>query len=423
MTISLAENVTLHVIPTKKYKTTRVLIRFATDVTKENASYRTLLSSLLETSSANYPTNKQMNEHLSELYGASFGSGTGKKGNQHFLEVSLSVVNEKFLPRKEAVLAAGIDFLEQVLFYPNVQDGQFDKAQFEREKRNLMAYIQSIYDDKQSRAGLSLQALYFEDYPEQAIPSFGDYHIIKNIENEALVSYYHQMLREDQIDIMVLGDVEEESVRPLFESLPFQGRSISAPSFFVDTVATSLKEQTECLEVKQGKLNMGYQTDVYYYDEDYFAAQVFNGLFGGFPHSKLFMNVREKESMAYYASSHLDTFRGMLTVQTGIDDRLKDKVMTLIDAQLASLQLGEISQEDLFQTKEMLKNQYRLSQDNPSVMMEVSYLSHYIPNMVMSDDDWFNKIDAVEVADVQRVAQRVKKQAIYFMKGVGERVS
>ena len=60
------------------------LIRFATDVTKENASYRTLLSSLLETSSANYPTNKQMNEHLSELYGASFGSGTGKKGNQHF---------------------------------------------------------------------------------------------------------------------------------------------------------------------------------------------------------------------------------------------------------------------------------------------------------------------------------------------------
>lgn len=423
MTISLAENVTLHVIPTKKYKTTRVLIRFATDVTKENASYRTLLSSLLETSSANYPTNKQMNEHLSELYGASFGSGTGKKGNQHFLEVSLSVVNEKFLPRKEAVLAAGIDFLEQVLFYPNVQDGQFDKAQFEREKRNLMAYIQSIYDDKQSRAGLSLQALYFEDYPEQAIPSFGDYYIIKNIENEALVSYYHQMLREDQIDIMVLGDVEEESVRPLFESLPFQGRSTSSPSFFVNTVATSLKEQTECLEVKQGKLNMGYQTGVYYYDEDYFAAQVFNGLFGGFPHSKLFMNVREKESMAYYASSHLDTFRGMLTVQTGIDDRLKDKVMTLIDAQLASLQLGEISQEDLYQTKEMLKNQYRLSQDNPSVMMEVSYLSHYIPNMVMSDDDWFNKIDAVEVADVQRVAQRVKKQAIYFMKGVGERVS
>ena len=139
-------------------------------------------------------------------------------------------------------------------------------------------------------------------------------------------------------------------------------------------------------------------------------AQVFNGLFGGFPHSKLFMNVREKESMAYYASSHLDTFRGMLTVQTGIDDRLKDKVMTLIDAQLASLQLGEISQEDLYQTKEMLKNQYRLSQDNPSVMMEVSYLSHYIPNMVMSDDDWFNKIDAVEVADVQRVAQRVKNK-------------
>ena len=130
-----------------------------------------------------------------------------------------------------------------MLFYPNVQDGQFDKAQFEREKRNLMAYIQSIYDDKQSRAGLSLQALYFEDYPNQAIPSFGDYHIIKNIENEALVSYYHRMLREDQIDIMVLGDVEEESVRPLFESLPFRGRSISAPSFLWTQLRLRLKNK------------------------------------------------------------------------------------------------------------------------------------------------------------------------------------
>ncbi len=45
-------------------------------------------------------------------------------------------------------------------------------------------------------------------------------------------------------------------------------------------------------DVQQAKFNLAYKTNVYYLQEDYFPGLVFNGLFGGFPHSKLFMNVR-----------------------------------------------------------------------------------------------------------------------------------
>ena len=85
-----------------------------------------------------------------------------------------------------------------------------------------------------------------------------------------------------------------------------------------------------------------------YYDEpERFALMVFNGLFGGFPHSKLFMNVREKESLAYYASSSVDTFRGFMSVQTGIDEKNRNQVLRLIHEQLESLRNGEITDLEL----------------------------------------------------------------------------
>src|SRR5690625_7611044 len=54
-------------------------------------------------------------------------------------------------------------------------------------------------------------------------------------------------------------------------------------------------------DIQQAKLHLGYRTNSTYQDDDYHALQVFNGVFGGFPSSKLFINVREKNSLAYYA--------------------------------------------------------------------------------------------------------------------------
>ncbi|MCQ5003442.1 insulinase family protein, partial [Escherichia coli] len=67
------------------------------------------------------------------------------------------------------------------------------------------------------------------------------------------------------------------------------------------------------------KLNLAYHFPVFYRDENYYAALVMNGILGGTPYSKLFANVREKASLAYYASSQLRLFSSHLAIQTGID--------------------------------------------------------------------------------------------------------
>ena len=148
--------------------------------------------------------------------------------------------------------------------------------------------------------------------------------------------------------------------------------------------------------------------------------QVFNGIFGGFPHSKLFMNVREKEHLAYYASSSIDTFRGFMTVQTGIDGKNRNQVLRLISTELENIRLGKISELEIEQTKAMLKNQYILALDNAGAWLEKEYLNQLMPQTMLTAEEWIARINAVTIPEIQEVAKRLELQAIFFLEGETE---
>ena len=106
------------------------------------------------------------------MYGASFGMNVTKKGNLNQVNVSMSLINGKYLS-VERLISDGVDFLEEVLFSPLTKDGLFDEATFELEKANLIEYIESVQEDKQALAGLKLQELNFDSSSDQGVPSFG----------------------------------------------------------------------------------------------------------------------------------------------------------------------------------------------------------------------------------------------------------
>jgi predicted Zn-dependent peptidase len=120
----------------------------------------------------------------------------------------------------------------------------------------------------------------------------------------------------------------------------------------------------EKLDVGQGKLNMGLRAHVTYADDQYPAALMYNGVLGGFPHSKLFIHVREKESLAYYASSRLDGHKGILTLQSGIEIQNYEKAVAIILKQLEAMEQGDISEKELSQTRAMISNHLREIQDS-----------------------------------------------------------
>ena len=107
----------------------------------------------------------------------------------------------------------------------------------------------------------------------------------------------------------------------------------------------------ESLDVNQTVLVMGYCTNCTYLDDDYYALLVGNGVLGGFPHSKLFMNVRERASLAYSVGSSIEGSKGLLTIVAGISDDSREQAVEIINEQVNAIKGGRISPEELEQTK------------------------------------------------------------------------
>lgn len=417
MVYQLAEGVNLHVLPTKQYKTIRIFIRFTARLQQEVITKRSLLSSMLETNSLNYPDQTKLSAKLAELYGASFGLSVRKKGNLHWLNAGISFVNGEYV-NDPNLFSQAVDFLKEVLFYPNIKNQQFDQLTFDLEKNNLRLYLESLKEDKQTFASYALQELYFENSPEQKIPSLGVVEELDKITARSLAAYYQEMMANDQIDIFVVGDVDPDKAAEAVGQLPFEPRETAHPELFYTQPQVNIVKERQVREpIVQAKLNLAYQTNVYYDEPERFALMVFNGLFGGFPHSKLFMNVREKESLAYYASSSVDTFRGFMSVQTGIDEKNRNQVLCLIHEQLESLRNGEITDLELAQTKAMLRNQYLLSLDSPQAAIEASFLDSWLPETKLSDEEWLKRMESVTIKEIQQVAEQIELQAIFFLAG------
>lgn len=417
MTINLAKGVHLHIIPTKKYKTIQISIKFKTSLKETVATKRTLISNLLEISSEKYPSQTALSSKLSDLYGAGFGTHVTKKGNYHVLSVDMSVVNDKYIGMESNLLEEAADFLKEILFAPKTKDGQFDSTTFTREKEKLSDDYDSLFDDKQAYAQVALQRLMFEEN-EQRVLSTGTKEDLPAITSENLFADYQALLANDEVDIYVLGDLNEAKAVEVFGKMPFTDRAVSQGEVFYKPLAVEKAiQETETQEVTQAKYNLGFTTPIFYHDEHYYAGQVFNGIFGGYPHSKLFMNVREKESLAYYAASSLDTFRGTMIVQTGIDSKEVAKVEAIITQQLADMQHGHFSDEDFLQTKSMLKNSITQSEDNPGAVIERTYANQLALGKVIDIDNWIEKIEQVTKEDVVRIAQAIQPKATFFLTG------
>ena len=414
MAMQLAKGVNLTLIPSKKFKTLSIKIAFKSNLSLKKLTERSLLARILERNSRDYPSQVDLQKALAKLYGASFGTSVGRRGQVHSLYFNMRIVNEQFVQDPD-LFEKALQFLKAVILRPNLGPEGFDRQTFEREKANLKDDLESIYDDKGLYAKLKLLDQFFTD-PAQSSSLDGRLEDLDQLDNASLYQAYQGMLAQDEIDIVVLGDTNEEFLAKLFSDFNFQDRSRLDLDFYYHQDLPSFQRQEEVQDLIQAKLNLAYQTDVRYLDDQYFTLQVFNALFGGFPGSKLFLNVREKESLAYYASSNLDPFCGGLYVQAGIDQKEADRVIDLIKDQHQALIEGDFSQSSLNQAKAMLKNGLKQSEDSPAGLLNFSYLKQLLAKSI-TVEEWIEKINQVSAQDVKNLAQDIKLQSIFILRG------
>ncbi|RFU67835.1 pitrilysin family protein [Bacillus sp. V59.32b] len=405
----------LHIVKTEKYKTNTLVFKMKAPLTADTVTYRALLPYVLQSTTETHPTSTELRSYLADLYGASLDVDVAKKGEYQIISFAMDIANEKFLSNSAPILAKGFELLMEVVFHPKKDGEAFESATVLKEKRSLKQRIQSIYDDKMRYSTKRLVEEMCENEP-YALETIGFEADLDKITPELLYSYYKKALSEDEIDFYVIGDINENEVEELadkYVSLKERNPERIKP---VQKKVEKEREVVEKQDVKQGKLNIGYRTNVLYGDEDYYALQLFNGIFGGFSHSKLFINVREKASLAYYASSRIESHKGLLIVMSGIENKNYGQAVEIIREQMKEMKQGNFTEEDLAQTKAVVKNQILETADVARGLVEILY-HNVISGMSIPLDEWLEKTEKTTKEEIVKVAQKIECDTIYFLTG------
>ncbi|MEY8753099.1 M16 family metallopeptidase [Peribacillus frigoritolerans] len=413
-TITEKSGYKLHVVRTDKYKTNTLVLKMKAPLTKEDVTYRALLPYVLQSNTSKYPTTPELRSYLDDLYGAGFYVDVAKKGEYQIISFTIDIVNEKFLSDSTPLLEKAFGLLSEVIFNPKKNGEAFDSKTVSNEIRSLKQRIQSISDDKMRYSATRLVEEMCKNEP-YALEASGNLQDLETITPESLFAYYKKMLSEDEIDLYVIGDIDGSEVEALADKyVSLQEREPVRLPRETGKAVEKEKEFIENSDVKQGKLNIGYRTQVAYGDSDYYALQLFNGIFGGFSHSKLFINVREKASLAYYAASRLESHKGLLMVMAGIENANYKQALDIIHAQMKEMKQGNFSDEELAQTKAVVKNQLLETIDVSRGLVEILY-HNVISGQDISLDEWFAKTERTTKEEIIAVGQKIQLDTIYFL--------
>lgn len=413
---SEADGLRIHVLPTTKFKTTTIVVDILSPLRAETVTLNALIPSVLQRGTRTTPTVKGLQERQDDLYGASLDSMMFKIGERQVVQFELEVPNEKFLSHAPALLEEGIKLLAEVLLDPALDGGVFRTNAVELEKDALRKRVEALFNNKGRYAAIRcVDAMCAgEDY---RLFSYGRLEDLPGIDAARLHAHYQQWLRTSPIDVFVVGDVDPDAVTALLrKALAIPGRQVEAlPPTVVKGRAAAPREVIDRFDVNQGQLVMGFRTPVTFSSEDYARFTVYNGVLGGYAHSKLFVNVREKASLAYSAFSRFDSHKGLLMIQAGINIENFEKATAIIHEQLAAIAKGDVCEDELLQTKAMIANDYREMADSPGQLAHFALVEgvEQTPREVAA---LLEAVEKVTVEDLKAMASQVSLDTVYFLR-------
>ncbi|MDI6601826.1 MAG: pitrilysin family protein [Thermoanaerobacteraceae bacterium] len=412
--VSINENFTLIIDKASHFKTTTFNL-YIMEQLGENVTKFALLPLVLKHGSKNLPALKDIETRLDNMYGAIFNIDVFKKGNIQMANYNLSVLNDRYADGN-SLIDDGLGFLNEILFNVLAKNNKFNQKYVEIDKENLKEMIEARINDKRTYAVERCIELMCKDDPYALYP-LGKLEDIGKINEENLFAYYNDLFSRTKAVLVITGDIETEKIiGKIKQNLP-----IDIPSkneYYTGDLIKKIDEPVyyrETKDVVQGKLSIGYITAIGPSSEDYFSLILLNSILGGGPQSKLFNNVREKESLAYYASSRIERFKGILEIYCGIEVENYEKVLKIIDKQVEDLKSGNISDHEFDASKAELMHIFKSIYDNPNRRADF-YLSELLAGNNYEPEDYIDRISNLNKEDVVRAAEELNKHTVYFLK-------
>ncbi len=405
----------LYTITTDKFKSIHLEVVFRMNASKENITYMSMLSSILMENTKKYPSRKDMIRHLYDLYNANVYATSSRVGGELITNFVLEIVDPKYT--EASMLEESIKFLFEAIMEPNVQEGEFDNATFERVKKRIKNDIESLKEDPKQSSILEALGVIDKD-GVRGLNASGDLEVLDSITPKKLYNFYLEFLENSPRDVYVIGHIDVKTVDKIvkkyanFKSITSEIGGINLP--IIKTKST--KSVSRDSSLTQANLVGIYTLPDVGDDEENYSIPLFNMLFGsGSLESKLYKVLREENSLCYNVTTLYQKYDKILILHTAIDEGNTKLAMKLINNTLNEMIKGNFREEDLENVKNLMITSLYLTQDSPNRLIDM-YLFKNIAGLPDLEDR-IDKIKEVKKEDIISVAKKLKLALVYRIKG------
>ena len=415
--MEIKKGINLIYVENKKFKTNLVSVYIKRPLVREEATKNALLPYVLKSGSKGYENQVEISRMLDELYGSKLVASVGKKGERHIMSFRLVMTNDKFID--EDIFEKGMDFLKDIIFNPLMQDGGFKHEYFDIEAQNLRDAIRGRINDKAHYAVERCieEMCSGENY---SIHEDGYEDDIDLIDRNSLYEHYENVISTSPVDVLVVGDIERDrvisSIKSLFDGNIADDRElVEIPEEEVYKIPEKKKEITEHFDVTQGKVCIGFRTNIHFTDKEYYPLALYSSILGGGAHSKMFLNIREKESLCYYIYSSIEKYKALMFISSGIEIENYEKALKLIDKEMTDMKKGRISDEEMENSKNAIVNSLMSMTDSIGALSEF-YYGQLMSGIFETPEQMIQKIKAVTKAEVAEASKKIKMDTVYFLR-------
>lgn len=404
----------LHLIKTNKFKTIMVRVVFQRPIKKEEITIRNVLCDMFLQSSKKYNCKRELTIKAQDLYAADISTANTRLGNYINTNFYLTVLNDKYT--EEGNFESGIEFLSEIIFNPDVNNGKFSSKKLDVVKTNCRSSLNSVKEDASNYSVMRM----FEELDNKSPFSYRMSGYLEDLDlvNEAnLYEYYQSMIKSDLVDIFVIGDINEDEVMLLFRKY-FKLRTLKKRKgqFLLPDVAVKRKKVAK-EEIDNSQSNLAVACRVHglsEYERNY-PLTLFNIIFGGGCDSKLFKEVREEHSLCYTVHSIPNKLDNILIIKAGIDRGNFTKTMEIIEKDLNDMKKGKFKDSDILIAKEYFETAIEETEESQHRIID----NYLMMELIGTDslDEKRLKMSKVTKKEIVKVAKKVKIDTIFLLEG------
>ena len=401
-------------IKNDRFNTTLVSFNFYVPLARETVAEYALLPFVMTTCSAAYPDFSALNFKLAKLYGANLSASAEKVGDYQLLKIAISTIDDRFALDEESLCDSAVQLLTQLIFEPKVENEAFCEEDVAREKRKAIEHIRGDLAQKRTYAKKRLIEEMYKGEP-YGVAKCGSETQVEKITGESLYTAWQKLLSTAFLRVNVIS---RSMPQGLFDKISEKLSGItrenitnctqSTPTIAVKTPNTVVEK----MDIAQGKLCMGFSSELYGDDEATAALTVMCDIFGGGPYSRLFTNVREKYSLCYYCTSSSVKSKGLITVDSGVEKENATKAEREILNQLDIMKQNLFTDEEFQSSIKSITDSFKSYNDSQG-LLDAWYSLKIVKDKLLSPEEAAEDILKVTRNDVVYAARGVKLHTVY----------